>query len=59
LLGDFGSAALSNLYYPKANRGVNLVFTNAAVGLAGRIGGNVLREFSKRLTTNTPGNERP
>jgi hypothetical protein len=59
LLGDFGSAALSNLYYPKANRGVNLVFTNAAVGLAGRIGGNILREFSKRLTTNTPGNEKP
>ncbi len=55
LLGDFGSAALSNLYYPKANRGVNLVFTNAAVGLAGRIGGNMLREFSKRLTTNVPG----
>lgn len=54
LLGDFGSAALSNLYYPKANRGVNLVFTNAAVGLAGRIGGNILREFSKRLTTNVP-----
>jgi hypothetical protein len=59
LLGDFGSAALSNLYYPKASRGVNLVFTNAAVGLAGRIGGNILREFSKRLTTNTPGDEKP
>ena len=29
-LGDLGSAALSNLYYPKANRGANLVFTNAA-----------------------------
>ena len=59
LLGDFGSAALSNLYYPKANRGVNLVFTNAAVGLAGRIGGNILREFTKRLTTNTPGDTKP
>jgi hypothetical protein len=56
LLGDLGSAALSNLYYPKANRGPNLVFTIAAVGLAGRIGGNILREFSKRLTTNAPGN---
>jgi len=54
-LGDFGSAALSNLYYPRANRGAGLVFTNAAVGLAGRIGGNILREFSKRLTTNTSG----
>jgi hypothetical protein len=56
LLGDLGSAALSNLYYPKANRGPSLVFTIAAVGLAGRIGGNILREFSKRLTTNAPGN---
>src|SRR5271169_958587 len=59
LLGDVSAAALSNLYYPQANRGVGLVFTNAAVGLAGRIGGNILREFSKRLTTNTPDNGRP
>jgi len=56
LLGDLGSASLSNLYYPKANRGANLVFTIAAVGLAGRIGGNILREFSKRVTTNVPSN---
>jgi hypothetical protein len=58
-LGDFGSAALSNLYYPRANRGAGLVFTNAAVGLAGRIGGNILREFSKRLTTNASGTAKP
>ncbi len=52
-LGDMCSAALSNLYYPKANRGANLVFTNAAVGLAGRVGMNLFREFlSKRLTKN-------
>jgi Carboxypeptidase regulatory-like domain len=55
LLGDICSAALSNLYYPPANRGVNLVFNRAAVGLAGRVGGNLIREFlSKRLTTNVP-----
>ena len=36
LLGDMCSGALSNLYYPKANRGANLVFTNAAVGLDSR-----------------------
>jgi len=58
-LGDFGSAALSNLYYPRANRGAGLVFSNAAVGLAGRIGGNILREFSKRLTTNASGTGKP
>ena len=57
LLGDMCSGALSNLYYPKANRGANLVFTNTAVGLAGRVGTNLMREFlSKRLTTNVPDN---
>jgi hypothetical protein len=56
LLGDMSSGALSNLYYPKANRGAHLVFTNTAVGLAGRIGTNLMREFlSKRITTNVPG----
>jgi hypothetical protein len=55
LLGDMSAGALSNLYYPKANRGANLVFTNAALGLAGRVGTNLMREFlSKRLTTNVP-----
>jgi hypothetical protein len=59
LLGDLSSAALSNLYYPQTDRGARLVFTNASIGLAGRIGGNILREFSKRLTTNVRGNETP
>jgi Carboxypeptidase regulatory-like domain len=58
LLGNLCTGALSNLYYPQANRGPNLVFTNAAIGLAGRIGGNILRELSKRLTTNVPGDGR-
>ena len=58
-LGDLCAGALSNLYYPKANRGTDLVFTNAAVGLAGRVGTNILREFfSKRLSTNVTGNGR-
>jgi hypothetical protein len=55
LLGDLSSGALSNLYYPRANRGASLMFTNAAVGLAGRIAGNIIREFSKGATTNVPG----
>jgi hypothetical protein len=57
LLGDICSGALSNLYYPKANRGANLVFTNAAIGLAGRVGTNLVREFlSKLLTRSVPRN---
>jgi hypothetical protein len=59
LLGDMTAGALSNLYYPKANRGANLVFTNAAIGFAGRIGTNLMREFlSKCLTTNVSGDGR-
>jgi hypothetical protein len=59
LLGDLSAAALSNLYYPQATRGANLVFTNAAVGLAGRVGMNLFREFlSKRLTTNVSGDRK-
>jgi hypothetical protein len=56
VLGDMCSGALSNLYYPRANRGVHLVLSNTAVGLAGRVGGNILREFlPKHSTTNVPG----
>ena len=59
-LGDLSAAALSNLYYPQANRGAHMVFTNAAVGLAGRIGTNLMREFlSKHLSTNVPGDGKP
>lgn len=55
ILGDIGSGALSNLYYPHADRGMGLVFTNAAIGIAGKAGGTIIREFfSKRLTTNVP-----
>ncbi len=54
-LGDIGSGALSNLYYPHADRGMGLVFTNAAIGIAGKAGGTIIREFfSKRITTNVP-----
>ena len=60
LLGDLSAAALSNLYYPQANRGAHLVFTNAAIGLGGRIGGNLMREFlPRRFTTNVTRDDKP
>jgi hypothetical protein len=34
LLGDLASAALSNLYYPPADRGAGLVFANFTIGIA-------------------------
>jgi hypothetical protein len=59
-LGDIGSGALSNLYYPHADRGIGLVFTNAAIGIAGKAGGTIIREFfSKRITTNVPADGKP
>jgi hypothetical protein len=60
LLGDLTAGALSNLYYPRANRGAGLVLTNFAIGIAGRAGEGVFREFvAKHLTRNVAGNGRP
>jgi hypothetical protein len=43
--GDLGSSALSNLYYPRSNRGPELVFGNFAIATAERIGASVAQEF--------------
>jgi hypothetical protein len=43
--GDLASSALSNVYYPKANRGAGLVFGNFAIGTAERIGASIAQEF--------------
>jgi Carboxypeptidase regulatory-like domain len=43
--GDLASGALSNLYFPKSNRGVGLVFSLFALGTAERLGSNVVQEF--------------
>ncbi len=54
------TGALANLYYPHADRGAHLVFTTAALGIVGRAGGTILREFLlKPLTTNVHGNGKP
>ena len=60
LLGDIGSGALSNLYYPHADRGVGLVFTNAAIGIAGRAIQGIIEEFVfPRLTSHRPDKVKP
>jgi hypothetical protein len=43
--GVLASSSLSNLYYPRSNRGAGLVFGNFAIGIAERIGANVAQEF--------------
>jgi hypothetical protein len=60
LLGDLTAAALSNLYYPRADKGAGLTFTNFAMEVAGRAGEGVVREFVKKhLTRNVAGNGKP
>lgn len=55
LLGTITSGALSNAYYPHADRGVGLVFTNAAIGIGGHAFQAVIEEFvSKKITKNAP-----
>jgi hypothetical protein len=52
IFGNLASAALSNTYYPRSERGGSLVFSNIAIGLAGRAAVAVTQEFvGKRLTT--------
>lgn len=46
LLGDFGSGAISNLYYPASNRnGAGLTIENGFLAVAGDAVGNLLQEF--------------
>jgi hypothetical protein len=59
-LADVFSGALSNAYYPHADRGINLVFTNAAIGIAGKAGTAVIQEFlAKRVTKHVPADAKP
>jgi Carboxypeptidase regulatory-like domain len=43
--GDLGGAALANIWYPKTNRGLSLVFGNFLIGTAERMGASVAQEF--------------
>jgi Carboxypeptidase regulatory-like domain len=49
--GDLISASLSNLYYPRSNRGASLVFTQFAINTAERGLSTVLQEFLLRKLT--------
>ena len=52
LLGGLAAAGISNLYYPRSERsGVQEVFENLSIGLAGNAVQNLLQEFVvKKLT---------
>jgi hypothetical protein len=51
--GDLASAAISNAYYPRANRGAGLVFQNFAIDTAVHIGVRMFQEFVFRPTKGT------
>jgi carboxypeptidase family protein len=55
MFGNLAAAALSNTYYPHAERGPGLVLSNIAIGLAGRAAIAATQEFiGKRLTRHAP-----
>lgn len=43
--GDLGSSALSNLYYPRSDRGAGLVFSNGLITTGGSIANALAQEF--------------
>jgi Carboxypeptidase regulatory-like domain len=55
IFGNFTAAALSNLYYPAANRGASLVLFNGLADLGADAGADLVREFIlKRFTSHAP-----
>lgn len=55
VLGDFSAGAISNLYYPQADRGFSLVMINGATGVGANAVSNLIREFLlKGLTSHIP-----
>ena len=55
VLGNFSAAAISNLYYPRADRGASLVLLNGLAGTGADAVANLIREFLlKRITSHVP-----
>lgn len=55
ILAYFAAGAISNLYYPKANRGPGLVAENGCIEIGGAAVANLFREFVwPQMTTHAP-----
>jgi hypothetical protein len=55
VLGNFSAAAISNLYYPAADRGASLVLLNGLAGTGADAVANLIREFLlKRISSHVP-----
>jgi hypothetical protein len=58
VLGNFSAAAISNAYYPAADRGASLVLLNGLAGTGADAAANLIREFLlKRITSHVPKGE--
>lgn len=58
ILGNFSAAAISNLYYPAADRGASLVLLNGLGGTGADAVANLIREFLlKHITSHVPKGE--
>ncbi|UWZ85211.1 carboxypeptidase-like regulatory domain-containing protein [Occallatibacter riparius] len=57
--GDLAAGAISNLYYPRANRGTGIVFENAAIAAGGRMANGLVQEFILRRFTSHAGKRTP
>ena len=55
MLGAVAAAGISNAYYPSKDRGADLVFQNALIGIGATAAANVLQEFViRKFTPNLP-----
>ncbi len=57
--GDLAAGAISNLYYPRANRGTGIVFENAAIAAAGRMANGLVQELILRRFTSSARSRTP
>jgi hypothetical protein len=58
LLGGLAAAGISNAYYPSKDRGADLVFQNALIGIGATAAANVLQEFViRKFTPNLPSHD--
>ena len=49
--GDLAAGALSNIYYPRSNRGAGILFENALITSSGRMVNGLAQEFLLRRFT--------
>lgn len=60
IMGNLTAGAISNLYYPQADRGAKLVFLNTLAETGANAVGNLVREFIlKDLTSRAKGMKQP